>query len=111
VDARRLACTAEETRAAELVGLRLGPVALIGLPGEAFAEYALWLRQGSPFPYTMVLGNAGYELGYFPTAAAFGEGGYEPTSFVFFCDQGYAPEIEGVLLDGARQILARLTSV
>ena len=108
VDARRLACTVEESRVADLVALRLGKVALVGMPGEAFAEYSLWLRQGSPFPYTMVLGNVGYELGYLPTALAFSEGGYEPTSFVYFCDQGYSPAIEDILLDGGRSLLRRL---
>jgi hypothetical protein len=110
VQERRISCTWEESRPAELVGLRIGSVALLGMPGEVFAEYAIWLRQGSPFRHTMVLGNVGYELGYLPTAAAFAEGGYEPNSYIFFCEQGFSPAIEGVLLEAGRSILAELAT-
>jgi len=90
--------------------LRIGNVALVGVPGEAFAEYGIKLRQNSPFRYTMVLGNVGAEMGYFPTAVAFAEGGYEPTSYVFFCEQGYSPAIEEALLGRARMILGDLAA-
>lgn len=108
VERRRIACEVEESRPVELVGLRLGKVAFVGMPGEVFAEYAIWLRGDSPFPYTMVLGNVGADLGYFPTETAFAEGGYEPMSYIYFCEQGYASAIESTLLSGARDILRRL---
>lgn len=108
VEKRRLACEIEEERLAELVGLRAGDLALIGMPGEVFAEYGLWIRGESPFPYTMVLGNVGAELGYLPTETAFSEGGYEPTSYIYFCEQGYAAEIESALLSGSRALLETL---
>jgi neutral ceramidase len=110
VERRRIACEIEETRPAELVGIRLGDVVGIGVPGEIFAEYAIWVRGDSPFPYTMVLGNVGAEMGYLPTATAFAEGGYEPTSHVYFCEQGYAATIEDELLVAARTLLARLSA-
>lgn len=110
VERRRAACEVEESRVAELVGVRLGELAFVGMPGEPFAEYGIWVRGDSRFPYTMVLGNVGAELGYFPTETAFAEGGYEPTSHIYFCEQGYASEIEGSLLEGARSILAELAS-
>ncbi|MHB0876878.1 MAG: neutral/alkaline non-lysosomal ceramidase N-terminal domain-containing protein [Anaerolineae bacterium] len=110
VERRRVACEVEESRAAELVGVRVGDMALIGMPGEIFAEYGIWVRGDSKLPYTMVLGNVGAEMGYFPTETAFSEGGYEPSSHIYFCEQGYASEIEGSLLDGARTILADLAS-
>ncbi|NPV06980.1 MAG: hypothetical protein HPY83_03320 [Anaerolineae bacterium] len=111
VQACRAAGTAVEWRDARLMGLRVGPVAFIGMPGEVFAEYGLWLRRESPFRYTMVLGNVGYETGYLPTQQAFAEGGYEPNSFVYFSEQGYSGGIEGVLMEGAREVLSRLAAL
>ncbi len=110
VEKRRVSCRMDESRPGEIVGLRIGDVALVGMPGEVFAEYGPRLREGSPFRYTVVLGNVGSELGYLPTAEAFAEGGYEPTSYIFFCEQGYSPAIEDVLLTGSRRLLADLAA-
>jgi neutral ceramidase len=111
VQARRAAGEERKSLAVRLTGLRIGSVALVGMPGEVFAEYALWLREESPLRYTVVLGNVGSEDGYLPTAAAFSEGGYEPGSFVYFWEQGYSEGIEGVLMDGAREMLRQLAAL
>ena len=64
---------------AEVVGLRVGPMAFAFLPGEPFVETALRLRELSPFDTTAVVGYAEDYIGYVPTDAAFIEGGYETT--------------------------------
>jgi len=64
---------------AEVVGLRVGPMAFAFLPGEPFVETALSLREQSPFDTTAVVGYAEDYIGYVPTDAAFIEGGYETT--------------------------------
>jgi hypothetical protein len=64
---------------AEVVGLRVGPMAFAFLPGEPFVETALRLREQSPFDTTAVVGYAESYIGYVPTDAAFIEGGYETT--------------------------------
>ena len=64
---------------AEVVGLRVGPMAFAFLPGEPFVETALSLREQSPFDATAVVGYAEDYIGYVPTDAAFIEGGYETT--------------------------------
>ena len=64
---------------AEVVGLRVGPMAFAFLPGEPFVETALRLRERSPFNTTAVVGYAEEYIGYVPTDAAFIEGGYETT--------------------------------
>jgi hypothetical protein len=61
----------------EIVGVRLGEVALIFLPGEPFAETAIWLRESSPFKFTAVVGYSEETVGYIPTESAFSDGGYE----------------------------------
>jgi neutral ceramidase len=65
----------------EVQALALGDeLAIVGLPGEVFAELGLDLRARSPFPHTLVLGLANEAIGYVPTRRAYEEGGYEPTS-------------------------------
>jgi hypothetical protein len=63
----------------EVQVLRIGEIALAGLPGEVFVEYGLKIKKESPFPRTFVIGLANDWIGYVPTARAFQEGGYEPT--------------------------------
>jgi neutral ceramidase len=91
--------------AAEVQALAAGDLAVIGLPGEFFAESGLRLRERSPFPYTVVIGYANGCLGYVPPASAFEEGGYEtrlsPWSRV-------APGAEAVILDAAVAVLEEL---
>lgn len=100
---RREACQ-QERQAVTLTGVRIGPVAFLGMPGEVFAEYSLRLREEVPFRYSTVLSNVGAEVGYLPTRAAFEEGGYEPTSFVYFGVQGLDPTVEDVLFAGGRAL-------
>ena len=64
---------------AEIQTLRIGDVAIVGLPGEFFVEFGLAVKAASPARVTLVVGLANGSLGYVPTAAAFDEGGYEPT--------------------------------
>jgi len=61
-----------------LHGIRIGSVALIGFPGEPFAETGVRVREASPFPYTHMAGYSNGVTGYVPTAEEFERGGYEP---------------------------------
>lgn len=66
--------------ASEIQGLTMGDTALLMLPGELFVEIALAIRERSPFCRTLICGYANdYAVSYVPTAAAYEEGGYEPT--------------------------------
>jgi len=61
-----------------LHGIRVGSMALIGFPGEPFAEIGVRVREASPFPYTHMAGYSNGVTGYVPTAEEFQRGGYEP---------------------------------
>lgn len=61
----------------ELHGLRVGPLALIGFPGEPFAATGATMRERSPFPVTLLSGYTNGWSGYLPTADEFERGGYE----------------------------------
>ena len=60
-----------------MCGIRLGKVALVGIPGEPFTEVGVKIKDTEGFDMIMPCGLVnGYE-GYFPVKAAFDEGGYE----------------------------------
>lgn len=63
----------------ELQLLRIGELAVVGLPGELFVEFGLEIKRKSPFKYTIVneLCN-GSATGYVSTREAYEQGGYEP---------------------------------
>ncbi len=55
-------------------------VAVVGFPGEMFAEFGLTLHQDSPFPVTVVAELANGAYTYIPNRVAYEEGNYEPTA-------------------------------
>jgi neutral ceramidase len=57
--------------------LRIGPAAIVPMPGEMFADISLRIRRGSPFAYTLCCSVANGSLGYLPTREARHRGGYE----------------------------------
>jgi len=59
--------------------LRIGDVALVGLPGENFCESGMEIKHRSPAPHTLVAGLSNDAIGYLPTRESFPQGGYETT--------------------------------
>jgi hypothetical protein len=60
-----------------LTGIRIGNVALLGMPGEPFTDVGVGIKEAEGWDLVLpcALMN-GYE-GYFPMKSAFDEGGYE----------------------------------
>jgi hypothetical protein len=69
-----------EDLAAEVQVLSIGPVAIVGVPGEFFVELGNEIQRKSPFANTFIVALANDNIGYIPTRAAFAQGAYEPTS-------------------------------
>jgi len=63
--------------ATRVQAFRLGPFALVGLPGMPFVEFALQIKENSPARATLVAGNVGGYVGYVITRQAFEDGGFE----------------------------------
>lgn len=85
VEAQRILALADgwtgATHTTEVQALALGDgLAVVGLPGEIFADLGLHLRERSPFLHTLVVGLANDAIGYVPTQRAYEEGGYESTA-------------------------------
>ncbi len=57
--------------------IRIGPVALVGLPGEVFTALGLEIKRRSPFKETVVVELANDWIGYIPDAEGHRLGGYQ----------------------------------
>jgi hypothetical protein len=66
-------------RPIDITCLDLGAAQVVHLPGEPFIEYQLATQQLRPKSFVCVAGYGDGGPGYIPTAAAYLEGGYEPT--------------------------------
>jgi hypothetical protein len=70
--------TAEEFVEGVLQVIRIGDVAFTAVPGEPFNEIGLAVKEQSVAPYTVFCGYSNEYIAYFPTAAEYPYGGYEP---------------------------------
>jgi hypothetical protein len=68
----------------EIQLLRLGDVALVGLPGEPFVEGQLEIKTRSPAAFTFVAHLTSHYVGYLPTRAAYARGGHEANAEVTY---------------------------
>jgi neutral ceramidase len=82
--------------------LRVGDLALVGVPGELLVELGLTIKQRSPFAQTMVIELANDSVGYLPTRRAYEEGAYEPEASRF------APGCGEQIVEAALGLLERL---
>jgi hypothetical protein len=89
--------------------LRLGELAIVGLSGEVFFEFALEMQRRSPFRHTLVLGYSNGCTCYVPTEEAFEEGGYEADeSFRWYGIPPLRPDAGEVMVQAAARMLADL---
>ncbi|MCK0148031.1 neutral/alkaline non-lysosomal ceramidase N-terminal domain-containing protein [Arenibacter sp. F26102] len=68
----------------EVMVLKIGDLAIVGLPGEMFNEFGVYIKENSPFKNTLVVGLANGYYRYFPTEISFSQG-----------PQGFKPMITG----------------
>jgi len=67
--------------------LRVGDIAVIGVPGETFSRQGMDVKRGSPFPHTLFLGYSNGCVSYIPTPDAYPEQGWSVT------DRYYVPDM------------------
>jgi hypothetical protein len=66
---------------AEIQVFALGDeMAIVSLPGEIFTELGMYIKDRSPYKYTMIVELANGDIGYVPDRKAYAEGNYEPIS-------------------------------
>lgn len=92
----------QEYSAPDVQILRIGEAFLVGLPGEAFTEYALEIKRRASVQ-TFVASLVNGELqGYIVTPEAAAKGGYEATNAVF------APESGQILVETVLKTIKKL---
>jgi hypothetical protein len=87
---------------AEIQGVRIGPVAYVGMPAEYFVQFGLRIKEETYPLNTQVVGHANGMVGYVPTQEAFARGGYETT---FAGSSRMAPECGDLMADAAVRLL------
>jgi len=76
--------TQDLTDSVEVMTIRIGDLAFVGLPGEIFNEFGKEIKSKSPCKNTIVTGLTNDERAYFPTAVSFTQG-----------PEGFTPYITG----------------
>lgn len=89
----------------EVQVLRLGDVAIVGLPGEPFVECGLRIKLSSPTYPTYVAHCTTEYVGYIPTREAFARGGHEVNTCYW---SKLAPEAIDLIVDGAVSVLREM---
>jgi hypothetical protein len=85
--------------------MQLGPIVLVGLPGEIYSEIGLKIKALSPFPNTVVVELVGGTRGYISPAIIQRSGCYEGTySNIAFT----GPDTADVLVEGAVRMLTAM---
>jgi hypothetical protein len=57
--------------------MRIGDLAIVGVPGELFTCSGELIKRRSPFPHTYIAGLANDWIGYIPNKEGFQLGGYQ----------------------------------
>ncbi len=68
-----------------ITGVRIGDVAMIGIPGEPFTEIGVRIKDTDKFPLVMPCALINGAAGYFPTKVAYDAGGYESRASNYKC--------------------------
>jgi neutral ceramidase len=101
---------AAASAAGAIHAVRIGEGAIVTAPGETFTEIGMAVKERAPGRPTLYAGYTNGAIGYFPTAAAYSEGGYEPA----YSNRSYgrpaptAPECERLLVEGGVRLAESL---
>ena len=64
----------------DITGVAIGPVAMVGIPGEPFTGVGVGLKQAEGWDLVLPCCNTNGAAGYFPMQDSYDEGGYEARS-------------------------------
>ncbi len=87
---------------AEVQVLRVGDAALVGIPGEPFAQMGVVLKRETCAPMALCLGYANDYIGYLAPVSAWAQGGYEVSLGTW---SNVGPQAFDLLLDAARSLV------
>ena len=86
----------------DLSGVRIGPVAFVGIPGEPFTDIGVGIKASEGWSMILPCSLTNGDEGYFPMQSAYDEGGYEART------SPYKAGVDGVMIAGAKALLDEL---
>lgn len=86
----------------ELIAIKVGDIAFVGIPGEPFGAIGMALKETEGFEQVIPTCLTNGSNGYFPSADAYEQGGYESRS------SNFGPLVAETIVTEARQMLAEL---
>ena len=95
---------------ASVSAIRVGDGVIVAAPGEIFSEIGLAVKERSPAEVTLYAGYTNGSVSYFPTAAEYPHGGYEPGygNRTFGLPAQVEPECERILVESGVRVAAAL---
>jgi len=94
----------EEPDRVEVMAMRVGDAAVVGLPGEIFCEFGLDLKQRSPAQHTLVVELSNDAVGYLPTRESFPQGGYEVSAGSTLYEPGAGERLADVAVEQLQRL-------
>ena len=100
----------------EVMVIQIGEVAIVGLPGEMFYEFGVYIKENSPYKNTLVVGLANGHYKYFPTEISFSQGpegfkpmikGYETTPGTTIYDKGAGEKLAESAVAQLKELFAK----
>ncbi len=91
-----------DTFALELIAVRIGDIAMVGIPGEPFTGIGIAVKEAPGWKCILPCSMTNGHEGYFPLRDAFDDGGYEARSSV------YTGDVADCLIRGAHSLLEKL---
>ncbi len=88
----------------DILGIQIGKVAFVGMPGEAFTEIGVAIKETKGWDLILPCALVNSYEGYFPVKSAYDEGGYEART------SRYKPGVAERIIEGAKQVLCDLKS-
>ena len=86
----------------EITGLRIGNVAMVGIPGEPFTEVGVKIKEAPGWDAILPCALTNGGEGNFPVGSAYDEGGYETRT------SRYKAGVAETVIENARQLLEEL---
>lgn len=95
---------------AEVQAIGLGPVVLVGVPGELFSSLGARIKAQGSGRQVLVAGYTNGDIGYIPDAEAYAVGGYEVSDAFKYYDApaALAPEAGERVVEAAHRLCASL---
>ena len=88
--------------ALNMIGLRIGSVAFVGLPGEPFTDIGVGIKDTEGWDMILPCALTNGSNGYFPMKSAYDEGGYEART------SNYKGGVAEKIIEAGKEILASL---